>query len=59
VEFVEAAEAPHLPEAPEVPEVPLGVAAAAKATAFVAVPVPSSDLTTPPPDSGDAPAVYN
>jgi len=57
VEFVEAAEAPHLPEAPEVPEVPLGVAAAAKATAFVAVPVPSSDLTTPPPDSGDAPAV--
>jgi hypothetical protein len=57
VEFVEAAEAPHLHEAPKVPEVPLGVAAAA--TAFVAVPVPSSDLTMPPPDSGDAPAVYD
>jgi hypothetical protein len=59
VEFVDAAEAPHLPEATEVPEVPLGVAAAAQATAFVAVPVPSSDLTTPPPDSGDVPAVYD
>ena len=45
-EFVEAAEAPHLPEAPEVPEVAFGRTAAAIATAFVAVPIPSSDLST-------------